>query len=229
MRRTFAALLAALLLHIGAHSLHAQIRITEWMYDAKAGTGATAEGEYVELTNIGSTSIDMTGWSYDDSHEVAGTFSLSAFGTVAGSQSVIIAEQDAAGFRTAWNLSSNVEVIGDLGHPTGNNLGRSDEMNIFDNTNTLVDRLTFNDQGTGNAKGPRTQNFSGNPTSLAVLGTNNASQWVLSSAGDGYGSYASAAGNIGSPGVFVIPVPEPSAALLMLLGGIGLVAYLNWR
>jgi hypothetical protein len=52
---------------------------------------------------------------------------------------------------------------------------------------------------------------------------------VLSAAGDGYGSYASAAGNIGNPGVFVIPVPEPSAALLMLLGGIGLLKSLKKR
>jgi predicted extracellular nuclease len=218
MRRSFVAALFAVLISSVALTARAQIRITEWMYDALSPTGATTpEGEYVELTNVGSTSVNMTGWSYDDSHEVAGTLSLTPFGPVAAGQSVIIAEAAAADFRTAWGLSNSVEVIGSVGHPTGNNLGRSDEINIYDNTNALIDRLTFNDQGTGNVKGPRTQDFSGNPSSLAVLGTNNASAWVLSSVGDAFGSHTSVNGNVGNPGVFA--VPEPAAGLLMLLGG----------
>jgi predicted extracellular nuclease len=222
MRSSFVAALAAVLVSSFALTANAQIRITEWMYDATA-----PELEYVELTNVGSTPVDMTGWSYDDSHEVAGTLSLSPFGTVAANQSVIIAEAAASDFRTAWGLSNSVEVIGSVGHPTGDNLGRSDEINVYDNTNALVDRLTYNDQGTGNVKGPRTQDFSGNPSSPAVLGTNNASQWVLSSVGDAFGSHASAAGNVGNPGIFA--VPEPTAGLLMLLGGMGMLKTLQRR
>lgn len=49
--------------------------ISEWMY---SGT----DGEYIEFTNNGSESVDMTGWSYDDDSQTPGTVDLSAFGVV---------------------------------------------------------------------------------------------------------------------------------------------------
>ena len=58
-----------------------------------------------------------------------------------------------------------------------NNLGRDDEINIF-NGATLVDRLTYGDQtfpGT-----IRTQGKSGVPTTCQALGANNVGAWVFS-------------------------------------------------
>jgi len=104
------------------------------------------------------------------------------------------------------------------------NLSRSDGINVFDNTNSLVDRLIYDDEGAGNVDGPRTQGISGNPLTLAVLGTNNASQWVLSAVGDKYGSVASVSNNIGSPGRFSI-VPEPSALSLTSVS----LLFMGWR
>jgi len=164
----------------------AQMRITEYMYGG-------ANGEYVELTNVGATAVDMTGWSFDDDSEIPGTVDLSAFGTVAPGESVILTETAAADFRTAWSLCDAVKVIG--GNTT--NLSRNDEINLFDASQQLVDRLAFGDQtfpGT-----IRANNASG-WVSAAGLGANDAAAWTLSTVGDGEGSYASTGGDIGSPG-----------------------------
>ncbi|GAA3528989.1 hypothetical protein GCM10022234_27870 [Aeromicrobium panaciterrae] len=164
----------------------ADIRITEWEYNGS---------EFVELTNIGSESHDLTGWSFADSARTPGSVSLSAFGNVTPGESVILSEATASAFRTEWNLPATVKVVG------GNtqNLGRSDEINIYDASSALVDRLTYNDQGTGDVKGPRTDTASA-WASAANLGLNKASTWTRSTAGDAESSAVSAGGFIGSPG-----------------------------
>jgi hypothetical protein len=170
-------------------SSQAQMRITEWMYDA------TPDKEFVEYTNVGSTPIDMTGWKYSDNGRLtAGSpISLSAFGTVQPGESVIFTENTEAGFRAAWNVCSGIKIIG--GSTT--NLGRSDEVNLYDASNNLIDRLTYGDQtfpGT-----IRTSGASGWVTA-AGLGANNPALWTLSTVGDAEGSYTSTGAAIGSPG-----------------------------
>jgi predicted extracellular nuclease len=190
-----------------ASSAQANIQITEWMYN---GNGPT--GEYVEFTNLGSTAVDFTGWSYDDDSRTPGTVSLGAIGLLAPGASAVLAEADATSFRAAWNLDAGVAVVGS----NTANLGRADEINLFDATGTLVDRLTYGDvpfPGT-----VRAQNFSGNPLSSADLAAATVTPgWVLASVGDGFGSYASSFGDVGNPGVFA-PVPEPGTWALLLAG-----------
>jgi hypothetical protein len=178
---------------------HAQMRITEFMY-------AGADNEFIEFTNVGSAAIDMTGYSFDDDSRLAGTVSLSAFGIVQPGESVILAENADAIFRTAWGLCSGTKVIGGL----LTNMGRNDEINLFDGTNTLVDRLTFGDQ---NIPGTiRTQNRSGWVTA-AGLGANNVALWNLSAAADSENSFTSVGGDIGSPGKSTRVVPYDPCAV----------------
>lgn len=184
----------------------ATIRITEWMYSG-------ADGEFIEFTNVGMSDIDMTGWSYDDDSRVAGSFDLSMFGVLAAGQSVILAEPTAADFAAAWGLTG-VTIIGE----NSVNLGRADEINIFDQGGLLVDRLTYAD---ANNLGPRTQEFSGN-IPFADLGTNNANSAVLSSVGDTFGSWAGVGGSVGNPGVYT-PVPEPATLTALALGAAALL------
>lgn len=194
----------------------AQVYITEWMYN---GNGET--GEYIEFTNVGDTAIDMSGWSFDDDSGNAGTVSLSAFGLVNPGESVILTEADAAAFRSVWNLSSSVDVIGD----NTTNLGRSDEINLYDAAGNLVDSLTYGDNTI--AGSIRAQNVSGNPTSLDVLGTNDVLAWIYASVGDEYGSYVDLNNvDVGNPGTFALaPVPLPAAAWLLLSGVAGLAGF----
>lgn len=185
------------------------IRITEWQYN---GT------EFVELTNLGTTPISLNGWSFDDDSRLPGTFSLSGLGTLNPGQSGIMAELTDAAFRARFPaMSSVVPVVG------GNaaNLGREDEINIFDETNTLVDRLTYGDQTRGTV---RTDISSGNPTSLAeaLLGGGDnviPTTWVLSTSGDAFGSFASTAGGFANPGSFSL-IPEPASMMLVASAGL---------
>ncbi len=184
----------------------ADMRITEWAYSA-------SNGEFIEFTNVGASPISLVGWSYDDDSRLAGVVDLSAFGTVEPGESVILTEAVEADFRLAWGLPSLVKVIG--GNTT--NLGRNDEINLFDAGSTLVDRLTFGDQTFVGSI--RTQNFSGNPGTPGVLGTNNVFGWVLSASGDSFGSVFSSFGDVGNPGVYV---PEPSSLALLSISGLAL-------
>ncbi len=205
LRHTFLTAAVAIAVTLGA-SLHTQaaVYITEWMY---SGT----DGEYIEFTNTSAAPVDLTGWSFSDSARTPGHVDLSAFGILAGGQSVVLTDVVAAAFRTAWNLDPAVKVIGE----NIVNLGRSDEINLYDPSLTLVDRLTFNDQA---ALGPRTQLKSG-VTTPDNYGANDATKWTLSVSGVD-GAVTSAGQDVGSPGA--APVPEPSVSLLAL-GAISLL------
>lgn len=202
MSKAIIALIAA-----GAASgvASANVRITEWMYSG-------GNGEFIELTNIGGAPIDLSGWSYDDDSRLPGTFSLSGMGVLAPGQSAILTEADPAAFRTAWALDASVVVIG----PYTNNLGRVDEINIFDAGNNLVDRLTYGD--TAFPGTIRTQDASGwafvsGPGPFGNVTTD----WVLSTVGDAQGSYAGPAGAVANPGRYI---PAPGAAALVGLAGL---------
>jgi chitodextrinase len=182
------------------------VKITEWMYNP-----VSSSGEFIEITNLGGTPVSLAGWSFDDDSRTPGTVPLDALGTLAAGQSAIITESTDATFRTEWNLDASTKIL--AGNTT--NLGRADEINIFDGpdaTANLVDRLTYNDQGTGTVKGPRTQGVAGIPKTDAALGANDASQWQLAAVGDAEGSWASTAGDIGSPGKSRFATVAPSPA-----------------
>lgn len=195
-------LLGALVVLSVATSARASIFFTEWMYSG-------ADGEFIELCNVGGGSVDMTGWSFDDNTQTPGLLDLSSFGVVDPGECVVIAEPDAATFAANWGLDVSVSVLG------GNteNLGRSDEINVYDAGMALVDRLTYGDQVF--PMSIRTQDASG-WVSQAGLGTNNVYEWTLSSSGDLQNSWQGVNGNWGSPGSHV--VPEPATLGLLSLG-----------
>jgi len=167
--------------------------ISEWMYN---GAGAGSRGEFVEFTNTGPDPIDMTGWSFDDNSRVPGTISLSAFGVVAPGQSVILTDETASDFATIWELS-DVMIIG------GNtaNLGRNDEINLYDAGNNLVDRLTYGDEDFPGTVRTQTKSCNIPPTDYAY--TEVQTPWVLAAEYDAYGSKTSTRGELASPGRIV--------------------------
>jgi len=169
------------------------MRITEFMY---SGNG----GEFIEFTNMSDAAVDMAGWSFDDDHALPGAFPLDAFGTVQPGESVVITETDAETFRADWNLAADVKIIGSLGAGgVGSNLGRNDNITLFNADNELADELDYGDQTYAGTI--RTQNASGQAPCTA-LGANAIADWVLSDVGDAYGSFAATSGDIGTPGSY---------------------------
>lgn len=211
MQRLISAIAVMLL---AAHA-SAQIRITEYMYNST--TAAT--GEFVEFTNLGASSVDFTGWSFDDSSRTPGSTNLSAFGIVAPGQSVVLTDAVAATFVTDWSITGTTVIGGSV-----DNLGRTDEINLYDASSNLVDRLTYSDQtfvGT-----PRTNGTSAwsNVNGAGPFG-NITSAWVLSVVGDSQGSVQIVNSDLGNPGRHV--VPEPASASL-IAGALALMIR-SWR
>ena len=168
------------------------MRITEWMYSG-------GDGEFIEFTNLSDASVDLAGWSMDDDHAVPGAFDLGSLGVVQPGEAVIVTEMDAEVFRTAWSLPLQAKILGNLGNPDGNNFGRNDQIHLFNAMGGIEDQLFYGDQTFPGSI--RTQNRSGQPPCLAI-GQNNVGDWQLSELGDGFGSFASAAGDLGTPGSF---------------------------
>ncbi|HRJ50434.1 MAG TPA: lamin tail domain-containing protein, partial [Phycisphaerales bacterium] len=160
-------------------SASAGIRISEWMYQG-------ANGEFIEIVNIGAAAVDLTGWSFDDDSRLPGSFDLSPLGILAPGEAAVITENTEAAFRAAWGLAASVKVVGNL----TNNLSRNDEINIYNASDVLVDRLTYGDQ---NFPGTiRTQNKSGWNTPVGTTPWGNVTtDWVFSAIADAQGSWAS--------------------------------------
>ncbi len=166
------------------------LRITEWMY-------AGGNGEFVELSNLSDEPINLAGWSIDDDHALPGAFPLDAAGVLQPGASVVVTDSAAEVFRAAWSLAADTPIVGLLGATQGNSLGRSDQINVFDAEGLLHDRLTYGDQTfTGTI---RTQNTSGQ-AACSVFGLDAVADWQLSAVGDEFGSIASAAADVGTPG-----------------------------
>lgn len=180
--------------------------ISEWLY---SGT----DGEFIEFTNIGLDPVDMTDWSYSDTDAEPGDVSfLDVFGVVQPGESVILTEADPSAFRSAWGLDASIKIYGPN---TDSNLGRNDQINLYDVSGTLMDQLSYGDQvypGT-----VRTQYKSCSIPATDYSYTVVQASWVLAEEGDMYGSWTSASYDIGNPG---IAVPEPATFVLIVFCGL---------
>ncbi|KIO48332.1 lamin tail domain-containing protein [Nitrosospira sp. NpAV] len=201
---------------------HANIIISEV---APYASGNTAyEADWFELTNTGSSAVDITGWKVDDnSNSFASGVALRGVTSIAAGQSVIFIESNASGtndssinsgFRSAWFGTDTPAglVIGNYG---GSGVGLStsgDAVNIFNSGGSLITGISFNASTTG-------KSFD-NAAGLANVAVSQLSAVGINGA---FTSYDGA--EIGSPGL-VSAVPEPESFALMLagLGLIGAVA-----
>ncbi|QJE97979.1 hypothetical protein [Luteolibacter luteus] len=208
------AILAALV--AACSSANAQLKITEVMYKGMFG-------EFIEVTNTGSalTASQTDDYSYDDSGASAGKVPFPAV-ALANNQCVIITEVSSAIFNLAWytepsgdnGLITVAPVI--IGNST-DNLGRSDTINIFQNS-TVVDKLSYNDEAVP-PNGPRTEDVSAVPITgwdhtLDNMTNGGVTEWKLSNTSDvatkwqaGNPSQSAGSAPIGSPGRYVTATP----------------------
>jgi hypothetical protein len=214
---TFRTLLGIALL-IGVSSLRADILVTEVMSNSLHPSDSTANDDWFELTNTGLSSIDITGWSWDDDSHTAGSAAFGSLTSIGAGQSVIITGE-AKGTEAAWLADwgiSGVTVVA-LGNATFQGLGASgDQINIYNSSNVLVTSVSF---GLSTAGSTFAWDAGGNFLGISAVGQNGAFKAVS----DGANASPGPGKDIGSPG-YVSPVPEP-ATVALLGAGFGLVLY----
>lgn len=165
----------------------AGIFVTEYLY---SGTN----GEFVELTNTTPAPIDLTGWSLDDQSATPGIFDLSPAGTVAPGESILVTNGDPAAFSAAWGLTGVTVLGGNLTAP----FGRNDQINVYDQTGTLVARVSYGDEDFEGSV--RAQNVAAQICTEAT-GVDDPYAWTLGAVGDAWACVASSGGDVGSPGL----------------------------
>ena len=123
----------------------AQIKITEAM--SNSGTGGT--NDWIELTNYGSTAVDITGWKMDDSsYAFANAVGLVGVTSIPAGKSVIFLETDAPdtdipAFKTFWGSSLDNVSVGSY-PSSGKSVGLSsggDGVIIFDALGVEINRV----------------------------------------------------------------------------------------
>lgn len=97
-------------------------------------------GDFFEIYNYGSTTIDLSGWKVSDE---AGTFigaiSLPSSLTLAANTSLVIAHDALSAFNTAWGLSNPSNVVS-VAIPT---LGKKDAVLLFDNDGNVATSFSY--------------------------------------------------------------------------------------
>ncbi len=188
----------------------AAIFITEVMSNS-AHPGGTSNGDWFELTNTGTLAVNISGWSWDDDSNTPGTAGFGGLSIINPGESILVVRETTgqeSSWASDWGISgvTLVNVGAGTGVPDFSVSG--DTLYIYDNTNAEVTTVTF---------GASTQGVSfewdgfGNSLGLSVTGENGAIQ-ATSNGASGSGV------DIGSPGV--AQIPEPSRALLCLLGSL---------
>lgn len=172
--------------------------ITEVMSQS-AGSGPT-NGDWFELTNTGSSSINLNNYVWNDSNDVRADATLFPNITINSGESLVIVDENNGNmpdWSSSWNLTASSNVYGKETFlpfgPTGDDfsgLGSSgDNIYIWDSSENLAVSLSF---------GAAVEGFSfqwdtnGNYLGLSSLGVNGAT---------------SNGNDIASPG---IAIPEPS-------------------
>jgi hypothetical protein len=211
------ALSATLALILLSRPVSAVVLITEVH---SGGSSSTYNGDWFELTNTGPAAVDLTsGWSMDDDTNVAGTAPLAGVGVLDPGATAVFIEGTAtniANFKLAW-FGASVPLGFLMGSYSGSGIGLSssgDQVNIFNGT-TKVAGVNF---GAGNASVTfdNSVGITGNGviSTLSVAGVN--------------GAFVSFNGlETGSPGLAVVPVPEPAG--LGVAGVFGVLALMRRR
>lgn len=191
-----------------AMTAQAQVRITE--VSAWGSGNAPYATDWFELTNTGSSTLDISGWKMDDSSNGTAMVALTGITSIAPGESVIFTESAAtASFLSTW-FGNQAPTGLQIGNYTGAGVGLStsgDAVNIYNAAGVLQANVVF---GLSDAVAPF-QTFDNG------AGLNNATINLLAAVGAN-GAFLSADGQeIGSPGL-APAVPEPESYALMLAG-----------
>lgn len=195
MKNSF-LILSALLVPVSA-----QLRITEVMSDSQHDD-PRADGDWFEITNTGTTSVSLAGYSFDDeSAQIGASGPFPAITLAPGNSLIVLRESffDVPTFRTLWNIDPSVQILSETQLTSFPGFGAAgDEVYLFNGTgssSSIVDSFLF---------GQATQGFS-----FARFNNGQAVPGGLSSDGV-FGAYRSddTSEDVASPGINS-NLPEP--------------------
>lgn len=189
-------------------SASAGLRVTEAM--SSSGSGGTAD--WFEVSNYGTTAIDITGYKMDDSSfNFANAVALSGITSIGAGETVIFVEGaagDVAGFRSFWGGLSGVQV----GYYSGSGVSfgsSGDGVVVFNGSGSEVtQRATFGAATSGSSfYFESTGTAAGVVSTVGTIGT----QVTFATTGSPV--------NIGSLGT-ALNIPAPGAVALVALAGV---------
>ena len=199
------------------------LRITEAM--SQSGTTPTFTADWFEVTNFGSSAVDLTGWKMDDgSFNIAAAVALNGVSSIGAGESVVFVETSAPltvipDFRSFWGGSAATATIGSY---TGSGVGFSsggDGIALFNSESRAATQVTFPAATLGSSfyyqYDPTTS-----PNANAVVSTVGTINGQVT-----YLSANTVTQNIGSPGTAINAVPEPSACFSLAAG----LAFGGWN
>lgn len=223
-----------------ADTLDTDFFLTEIQSNQSAGSPANSE-DYWELTNIGASTRDISGYSWHDggrSGATSASYKLPPGTFIAPGESVIFTEMPAADFRTWWNVSGSVQVFQSIGAP---GLSKGDGISFFDaGQNELfffsysVDGFTMENGNPSVSENPVNPTDINDPGHAGIAAGGSADTqaliWVPSSGtvtprytaatGANYASFQAAVGtDLGSPGNKGEAIPTVSIADASIVEG----------
>jgi hypothetical protein len=216
MKSLSSLLITTTLVAISSSAL-ADLRITEVM-SSSAG-GGTPTGDFLEITNYGSSAISMSGWKMDDnSFDITKAVALNGITSIGAGESVIFIESAAGvavnSFKSFWGGLTGVQVGYYSGSGTGLSSG-GDGVILFNAAAAEATRVTFGAATAGKtfywgynaATGVVDPSYNGLVSAVGTIGT----QVTFTSSGD-TGSLGTAIGTLA--------VPTPGAVALLGLAGL---------
>jgi uncharacterized protein YjiK len=190
----------------------AQVAITEvapW-----SSKQSPFEEDWFELTNIGTTKVDLTGWRMNDNHSsFASAVQLHGVSSLAPGQSAVFVEGDEAG-DVSVGEAKEAELIADWfpsGAPAGFQIGwlsevglstDGDQVNIYDSTGAKVSGVAF-----GASPGAAPFGTFDNTAALGVGATTDPAISTLSTVGPNEAFSTNGGNEIGSPGTAPVKTP----------------------
>ncbi|MEN3940064.1 choice-of-anchor I family protein [Prosthecobacter sp. SYSU 5D2] len=184
--------------------------LTELQSNQSGGAPEGAE-DYWELTNLGASSVDISGYKWGDSgmpFDDVEIITIPEGTSIAPGESVILTSALAEDFRAWWGLDPSVQVLSNVDAP---GFGKDDGVRFYDPSGTEVFAFSY---GPAGFKLPNGNDSEGDHAGLSAGGTEASQAAVWDSAsgtedprytfatGNTLGTYVAAVGtDLGSPGV----------------------------
>ncbi|MGJ8696148.1 MAG: lamin tail domain-containing protein [Verrucomicrobiaceae bacterium] len=125
----------------------ADLVITEVMSSSNH-SNSTIDGDWWELTNNGTTAVNLSGYRWDDESNIPSTHVFPSYSLPAGASCIMLDEATTASitpFRNAWGIPASVKIFvaSDFGGFAGFSGGNGDTLYLYNAFNVVVDSFSF--------------------------------------------------------------------------------------